>query len=279
MATEDVGLAGAIIEGFLAEVGDPDPGADWAFDVLDDLLLGAPRVGWPLLREIVRRAPDAALGDLGAGPLETLLATHGFDMIDAIEREAAGSPRLRTALAGVWRNRIPEPVWRRVRALAGAEGGEDAASDEWEDARDPGVIDVTGAPPTRPGDTSPEQVRRRDALLAAVRDSTPDGFAAWDVPVFVMVDAWCGPGDEGEVSAAEVLAAVTETLAADRAGGLASVELSDVAVVARRELVREGMASLSPGAEASYMVHVSRRHPDQLAPETGEADGGVGPER
>lgn len=267
MATEGNGLADAIIEGYLTEVRDPDAGADWASGVLDDLLVGAPRAGWPLLREIVRRAPDDTLDALGAGPLETLLAAHGFDMIDAIEEEAAGSPNLRVALAGVWRNRIPELVWSRVRALAGVDAGEESEAGEWDDTRDPGVIDVTGAPPTRPGDTSPEQVRRRDALLAAVRDATPDGFDPWAVPVFVMVDAWCGPGDEGDASAAEVLAAVTETLAADRANGLASVEFSDVAVVARRELVREAMASLSPGTEATYMVHVSQRHPDQLEPE------------
>lgn len=74
---------------------------------------------WTLLLQILERAGTDAkvLQGLSAGALEDLLSEHGTEFIDRIEQEAVRNSAFRVLLGGVWRNEIPNDVWRRVQAL------------------------------------------------------------------------------------------------------------------------------------------------------------------
>lgn len=54
------------------------------------------------------------LGNLAAGPLEDLLVSHGEKVIDKIESFAFEDKRFRQLLGGVWKNDIPDDIWRRI---------------------------------------------------------------------------------------------------------------------------------------------------------------------
>lgn len=259
-------LREALVEGFLVQADLGWAGRNhWAYTVLVDLLMEAPGLGWPILREMVRRAPDEALAYLGAGPLEDLLVLHGAECIASIEREAHAYPRLRLALAGVWRNAIPEPVWERVQALLGEEDRaalemiDEAAELRWIEAW------IDGRPPTRPGDAAPEQRARREALLAAVTVTVAPGFAPWSTPVGVEVRIEWPPYGGHEAAAIDVLAAIVETLAADRDARLVGPAMADLAVVTERRLVRQAEIVEARGASPRFHVSIQRMPEGQVA--------------
>ncbi len=258
-------LGEAIVEGWLAQAQDWGGGNHWASTVLDVLLYKAPSLGWPLLREIVERAPDSAMEYIGAGPLEDLLVLHGFETIDAIEAEAGRSARFRLALAGVWRNAIPEPVWLRVLALV-----DDATRTALEagerDDRPRVEVEVPGRPPTRPGDTSPEQVARRDRLLEALAANTAGrgGFPI-ATPVHIEVRVESGPDGDPSASSGDVLAAIAETLAVSRHEALTSDALRGVAAIGERALVRDGRCYDVFSPEPSYTVRLLPMPEEQVS--------------
>jgi hypothetical protein len=57
--------------------------------------------------------------NLGAGPLETLIAQHGNELIEKIEDRASKDDRTAWILGCVWQNAIPDKIWTRVRKAAG----------------------------------------------------------------------------------------------------------------------------------------------------------------
>ena len=57
---------------------------------------------------------DLAL--LAAGPLETLLGSHGAAFIGRVEDRGASDPRFNHLLGGVWQGGMSDAVWQRVRA-------------------------------------------------------------------------------------------------------------------------------------------------------------------
>jgi len=92
---------------------------EWAFDELERLIERDPTRTWAVIRCILELGSqdEKVLDDLAAGPLETLLARHGRDVIEWIEAEAKSNPKFRDLLKGVWGNAIDESVWTRVQSL------------------------------------------------------------------------------------------------------------------------------------------------------------------
>ncbi|HEY0505043.1 MAG TPA: hypothetical protein VGD42_16290 [Lysobacter sp.] len=72
-----------------------------------------------ILAVLARRPSERVLRMLAAGPLEDLLAYAGKFYIDRVELEARRNPAFRHLLGGVWQNRTPDELWRRVEAVRG----------------------------------------------------------------------------------------------------------------------------------------------------------------
>src|SRR3954468_24780931 len=95
-------LREAVVQGVIPAPAHESERTDWSYEVMRALISDAPEIAWPILLEIIDRAPEEALGYVAAGPLEDLINEHGFEIIDAIETEAGRNPRLRKTLVGVW---------------------------------------------------------------------------------------------------------------------------------------------------------------------------------
>ena len=79
-----------------------------------------PEEAWKVIKAIRQaNGSDCILGVLAADPLEDLLAEHGDEFIDRVETLARRDVQFRKLLGAVWRNRISDKVWSRVRAVAG----------------------------------------------------------------------------------------------------------------------------------------------------------------
>ena len=93
----------------------------WAFDELEKLVENDPARAWAVILCILSTAhqDENALDNLAAGPLETLLARHGRDVVEWVEAEAKANPKFKELLKGVWGNAIDEAVWAKVRSLSG----------------------------------------------------------------------------------------------------------------------------------------------------------------
>lgn len=93
----------------------------WAYQTLDALIDRDPESAWQVIDLIWRRAQDddRILADLAAGPVEDLLGRHGPAFIERIYLTARQEPVFRKLLGAVWRNSIAEPVWQRLKEIAG----------------------------------------------------------------------------------------------------------------------------------------------------------------
>jgi hypothetical protein len=91
----------------------------WAFERLSDLVRDDPEEAWGIM-EMVRRldGADVILSNLGAGPLEDLLVAHGDKFIDRVECLAKSDEQFAKLLGVVWKNRMSEEIWKRVKAVA-----------------------------------------------------------------------------------------------------------------------------------------------------------------
>ena len=91
----------------------------WAVNRVMDLELDDPELLWKLILEITEfELSEKAASSLAAGPVESLLAHHGKDFIDRIEKEARENSRFRDILRGVWQNLMPDDIWARVEKAA-----------------------------------------------------------------------------------------------------------------------------------------------------------------
>ena len=92
----------------------------WAWERLDELVETEPEEAWRVIEAIRHtNGTDLILGNLGAGPLEDLLAKHGDQFIDRVEDLARRDAQFRKLLGAVWQNTISEKAWSRIRAVAG----------------------------------------------------------------------------------------------------------------------------------------------------------------
>jgi hypothetical protein len=94
----------------------------WADDRLMDLVCRDPEAAWQVIDLMWRQASDdQTLANIAAGPVEDLLADHGEAFIDRIYLLARREPVFRKLLGAVWRNSIHEPVWQKLKSIAGPE--------------------------------------------------------------------------------------------------------------------------------------------------------------
>jgi hypothetical protein len=91
----------------------------WAYEEVDDICGGDPERALKLITNILASTQNEyVLANLAAGPLETLLARHGKQLIANVEQLAETDPRFRSLLQGVWQNRIDDQTWGRVLKAA-----------------------------------------------------------------------------------------------------------------------------------------------------------------
>lgn len=92
--------------------------AFWAFQHMYDFIHEQPEVAFGLIVEIWSRDQSRAVVQvLSAGPLEDLLTTHGSTFIARVEEEAERNPGFRKLLGGVWKNAMPDSVWKKVQQI------------------------------------------------------------------------------------------------------------------------------------------------------------------
>jgi hypothetical protein len=95
----------------------------WAFEELHRLAQDDPARAWAVILCVLQLAQQeqSALDNLAAGPLESLLARHGQDVIGWIEGEAGRNPGVKDLLLGVWGNAIDPTVWKRLESLVASD--------------------------------------------------------------------------------------------------------------------------------------------------------------
>jgi hypothetical protein len=102
-----------LIDGYFADAKIPDiraagDGYDGRlFDWLTEMMISGPPDGpdqaWPIILQLVARAPDDhVLGLIGAGAVEALVDHHGQRFLDRLVEEATNDPRFRRVLGEVW---------------------------------------------------------------------------------------------------------------------------------------------------------------------------------
>jgi hypothetical protein len=91
----------------------------WLVDQLVLARPSAPERAWPVILELIRRAPDTdALGFVGADALEDLVNGHGREFESRILDRASRDPRFRVALANVWsQDGVPDSLVQAIDAL------------------------------------------------------------------------------------------------------------------------------------------------------------------
>lgn len=79
-----------------------------------------PETAWQaVLRLMQHELSSKQIALLAAGPVESLLSYHCPQFIDRIEAEAQRSPAFAHVLGGVWRQDMPDEIWRRVESARG----------------------------------------------------------------------------------------------------------------------------------------------------------------
>jgi hypothetical protein len=100
-----------IVEDWLRQSLLPDGDATM-YDAVHD----TPDIAWPAILQIIERdLTEDQTAILAGGPLETLLALHGSQIIERVECEAERNPRFNHLLGGVWQNLMSQDIWERVQ--------------------------------------------------------------------------------------------------------------------------------------------------------------------
>lgn len=92
----------------------------WAYMKLADLCDEEPELCWKVIH-LIRQldGSEKILSNLAAGPVEDLLVKHGNIFIDRVEVLAKHDPQFRKILGAVWQQDMPDPIWKRIKAVAG----------------------------------------------------------------------------------------------------------------------------------------------------------------
>lgn len=92
---------------------------EWVVEQMWDLCGSEREKAWNAIQEIIALdQSDNTLAMVGAGPFENLMVHHGPLLIERVEVCARVSPPFRRMLGVVWRNRMSEQVWTRLKAIA-----------------------------------------------------------------------------------------------------------------------------------------------------------------
>ena len=96
-----------------------------ASEAVESLARTRPSEALAVILEILRMidaSPENTLFQvLAAGPVEELLGYRGPAIIEHIEAEALRNPAFKLLLGGVWKGRMPDDVWERLRKCRGSE--------------------------------------------------------------------------------------------------------------------------------------------------------------
>lgn len=91
----------------------------WSWEKLTEMCDSAPERAWSVIQEIIALDHgDEILASVGAGPFEDLMGRHGAQFIDRVEKCARAHAAFQRMLGIVWKNAIPDDVWRRIQAVA-----------------------------------------------------------------------------------------------------------------------------------------------------------------
>jgi hypothetical protein len=92
--------------------------SEWAWLDVDEIVNGDPEKAWSFLRDMIDITPEASLGAVGAGPLESFVHQNGKVFIERIEDAAATDPKFRKCLDTIYCHE-PKDLAQRVKdALA-----------------------------------------------------------------------------------------------------------------------------------------------------------------
>lgn len=93
----------------------------WAYGRMSELCSHDPELCWHAIHRVRRRdSSEVILANLASGPVEDLLATHGEGFIERVEKVALEDEQFRRILGAVWQNEIDQPIWERIKAVAGS---------------------------------------------------------------------------------------------------------------------------------------------------------------
>lgn len=88
----------------------------WVSGDLDELVKNEPILALEIIIELITHANSIqTLAYIAAGLLEDLLNKHSYKIIEKIETKAAESQRFRLCLSGVWKTKIPDDIWERLK--------------------------------------------------------------------------------------------------------------------------------------------------------------------
>jgi hypothetical protein len=100
-----------VVQDWLRESQRDDGGATM-YDVVHD----EQEIGWQAILQILEHElTEDQTAILAAGALEDLLALHGAQFIERVEREAVRNQRFNHLLGGVWQHQMPQEIWDRVQ--------------------------------------------------------------------------------------------------------------------------------------------------------------------
>ncbi len=93
----------SLISAWIGYAESSEEGLIWACQTLAKLIDDDPAQALAIVLELIDRAPSESVFSVAAaGPLEDLVAFHGRELIDGIERRVEGDEKLRRALTRIW---------------------------------------------------------------------------------------------------------------------------------------------------------------------------------
>jgi len=90
----------------------------WAAEEVNLLSISSPRECWEFILDVIQHTDDEwVLTNLAAGPLENLLSVNPEEVILWIEKEVGNNPKLKQQLGSIWKNIIPDHIWKRFEKI------------------------------------------------------------------------------------------------------------------------------------------------------------------
>ena len=259
MSSEPQALKDVLIDAYIAQAEGAGAGGEnhWSWNVVQELIEAPPDVLWPILLELISRAPDRHLGYIAAGIVEDFLSRWGDRVIDAGEAEANADARFRRVLRGVWKLGMTKEVYARVVAASRPEEGPVGFDGHRPDGEplptyrtDVFVLTIQGLPPGVVDDElASAQARIHEELAAAPNDVV----IPFPGPVYLTISIHLAP----DVTFPDTVAVTRSIVDALVPVGLsATTDVWQIALRTSREKV------------SSYRVEVVRMSDVQVADRT-----------
>jgi len=197
MSSQPKALKDVLIDAYIAQGDDAGGENHWSWNVVYELLEAPPDVLWPILLELIARAPDRHLGYIAAGIVEDFLSRWGDRVIDAVETQANADARFRRVLRGVWKLGMTKEVYARVVAASRPEEGP-LGFDGYRPNGEPlptyrtelFVLTIKGLPP---GVIEAELASARTRLLEELALAPNDVVVPFSGPVYLTISINLAP--------------------------------------------------------------------------------------